>query len=68
MTKFSIESNGGQLDCYIAEQLTVEEMADLLKIIAIVIHYVPINEALLYMESLRDRSPFFECYPEEKIS
>lgn len=67
MTKFSIESNGGQLDCYIAEQLTVEEMADLLKIIAIIIHHVPTTEALLHLEMLRDRPPFYLYSEEEKI-
>lgn len=67
-TEFSIKSNGCQLTYRFDEDLLTEEMADLIKIVAICINYIDIKEGLLMLEMLRDRPPFYAYSPEEDIA
>jgi hypothetical protein len=67
-TEFTIKSNGCQLTYKFDEDLLTDEMADLIKIVAICINHVDIKDGLLMLEMLRDRPPFYAYYPEEDIA
>jgi len=67
MIEFTISSGNTQVTHHFPHELRSEELADLLKILAICLYDVEINDALIQLEILR-QCPNFFAYSEEDIA